>query len=73
MSKRVKLDRTSAVLASVAALASLRAAFKRRDPKAAGLAALAVFAFIGYDRWHDGMWPFRNTARQIAGGYGRAK
>ena len=68
-----KLDRTSTVLASVAALTSLRALLKRRDPKAAGLAALALFAFVGYDRWHDGTWPFRSATRQIAGGYGRAK
>lgn len=39
----------------------------------ASIAVLAVFAWVGYDRWHDGLWPFRNTARQIAGGYGRAR
>jgi hypothetical protein len=69
----VRLDRTSAILATMAALASLRAVVKRRDPKAQGLAALAVFAFVGYDRWHDGAWPFRNKARQVASEYGRAK
>ena len=68
-----RLDRTSAVLASAVVLTLLRAARMRRDPKAAMAAALVIFAFVGYDRRHDGLWPFGNTARQIDGGYGRTQ
>lgn len=69
----MRTDRASAALASVAALTSLRAAFRRRDPRALGLAALSVLAWVGYDRWHDGLWPFRDERRRVAGGYGRSR
>jgi hypothetical protein len=65
-----RIDRTSAALAMLAGFVAVNA-IRRKNPEAAGLAAGVLLAWIGYDRWHDGLWPFTDRRRQIVGGYTR--
>mgnify|MGYP001620141141 CR=1 FL=1 len=64
-----RTDPTSLALALLAGAATLRACVRSDDARAAALAGAAVFAWMGYDRWHDGLWPFSDGQRQVAGGY----
>lgn len=53
----MKVDRASAALALLAGFTAVRA-LQKKDARSAGLAATALLAFLGYDRAHDGLWPF---------------
>lgn len=64
----MKIDRTSALLASLALLAGA-CAVARPTPARNAVAGAAVLALVSYDRWHDGLWPFTDRRRQVAGGF----
>ena len=59
-----KLDPISAALALTALTTVAIAVFTKPTPGKSAAVMVSTLAFIGYDRWHDGMWPFTNIERQ---------
>jgi hypothetical protein len=59
-----KIDRVSAALAVAAGTCMVIVLATKPTPEKTAAMAVSTLAWIGYDRWHDGLWPFTDVERQ---------
>lgn len=59
-----KIDSVSAALGLTLVATWLLALSQKPTRGRTAAVAVSTLAFVGYDRWHDGLWPFTDVERQ---------